>query len=164
MHQINGRIRRVTDHAPAGGAPASSAQRPTEPPAKESAEPPNRDSSSRADESVELPALETAPAMNVRGVALTILSVLGTVVVLQYAQAVLIPIVLGVLISYVLAPLVDTLARRGLSRWAGAAVVIVLICGALGYSAYKLAPQILSIVEDMPDATRRVLERTKMSR
>ena len=66
------------------------------------------------------------------------------------------------LISYVLGPLVDSLARRGVSRWIGAALVIVLLCGGLGYSAYTLAPQILSIVDDMPTATRRLLERTKV--
>ena len=76
----------------------------------------------------------------------------------------LIPIVIGVLISYVLAPLVDSLERRGVSRWIGAALVITLLCGGLGYSGYKLAPQILSIVDDMPTATRRLLERGKLSR
>jgi predicted PurR-regulated permease PerM len=77
---------------------------------------------------------------------------------------VLIPIVLGVLISYVLGPLVDSLARRGLSRWIGAALVIALFCGGLGYGVYKLAPQVMSIVDDMPDAARRLIDRSKISR
>ena len=93
----------------------------------------------------EPPAIESAPALNVRSIALTIMSVLGVVLVLQYAQSVLIPIVLAVLISYVLGPLVDTLARRGLSRWIGAALVIVLLCGTLGYSTYTLTPQFISL-------------------
>jgi predicted PurR-regulated permease PerM len=42
--------------------------------------------------------------------------------------------------------------------------VIAMFCGGLGYGVYKLAPQILSIVDDMPDATRRLLDRSKMSR
>ena len=112
----------------------------------------------------EPPAIESAPAMNVRSIALTIMSVLGVVLVLQYAQSVLIPIVLAVLISYVLGPLVDTLARRGLSRWIGAALVIVLLCGTLAYSTYKLAPQFIAIVDEVPNATRRLAERTRIAR
>jgi predicted PurR-regulated permease PerM len=108
--------------------------------------------------------LETAAAMDVRNIALTVMAVLAVILVLRYAQPVLIPIVLGVLISYVLGPLVDSFERRGLSRWLGAALVITLLCGALGYGGYKLMPQVVSIVEDMPDATRRLLERSKMSR
>ena len=109
-------------------------------------------------------AFETAPSTRVGGIALTVMSVLAVILVLQYAQSVLIPIVLAVLISYVLGPMVDALAKRGLSRWIGAAVVIVLLCGGLGYSGYKLAPQILSIVDDVPVATRRLLDRAKLPR
>ena len=68
------------------------------------------------------------------------------------------------LISYVLGPLVDTLARRGLSRWIGAALVIVLLCGTLAYSTYKLAPQFIAIVDEVPNATRRLAERTRIAR
>ena len=42
----------------------------------------------------------------VRSVALTVLAVLAIILVLQYAQAMIIPIVLGVLISYALEPFV----------------------------------------------------------
>jgi predicted PurR-regulated permease PerM len=103
-------------------------------------------------------------ATAVRSVALTVIAVIGSVLVLQYARPVLIPIVIGVLISYVLGPAVDSLARHGVPRWAGAVFVIVLLCGTLGYSGYKLAPQILSIVDDMPRAARRLLDRTKISK
>jgi predicted PurR-regulated permease PerM len=106
---------------------------------------------------------EVYPSTAVHSVELTVIAVIGVILILRYAQPVLIPIVIGVLISYVLAPLVDSLARRGVSRWIGAALVIALLCGGLGYSGYKLAPQILSIVDDMPTATRRLLERGKLS-
>ena len=107
---------------------------------------------------------EASDAMDVRNIALTVLAVIAAILVLRYAQAVLIPIVLAVLISYVLGPMVDNLANRGLSRWVGAALVIALSCGGLGYGVYKLAPQVMSIVDDMPNAARRLLERSKISR
>jgi predicted PurR-regulated permease PerM len=104
-----------------------------------------------------------ASATVVRSMALTVIAVIGSILVLQYARPVLIPIVIGVLISYVLGPGVDSLARHGVPRWGGAVLVIVLLCGTLGFGGYKLAPQILSIVEDMPTAARRLMDRTKVS-
>src|SRR5687768_9237449 len=41
-----------------------------------------------------------APVLDVRNLALTVVAVLAVVLVLQYAQSVLIPIVIGTLISY----------------------------------------------------------------
>jgi predicted PurR-regulated permease PerM len=112
----------------------------------------------------EVPVLEAGPSTDVSSVAFTIVAVVTVILTLQYAQPVLIPIVIGILLSYVLGPMVDSLARHGVSRWIGAALVLVLLVGGLGFATYKLAPQILSIVDDMPTATRRVLERSKFSR
>jgi predicted PurR-regulated permease PerM len=150
----------VTDHMPRDG----SSPRP-DPKDSSTGRARSEKPAERTDETPpEPPAIESQPAMNVRSIALTIMSVLGVILVLQYAQSVLIPIVLAVLISYVLGPLVDSLARHGVSRWVGAALVIVLLCGALGYSTYKLAPQFISIVDDVPSATRRLLARTRATR
>ena len=56
--------------------------------------------------------------------ALTVLAVLAVVLVLQYAQAVLIPVVIGILISYGLEPFVGGAAARcACRRSIGAAVV-----------------------------------------
>ena len=107
---------------------------------------------------------ESRESTGIRSVALTVIAVLAVILVLQYAQSVLIPIVIAVLISYVLGPLVDALARRRVPRWIGSGIVLVLLCGSLGFSVYKLAPQILSIVDDMPVATRRMLAQSRIAR
>jgi predicted PurR-regulated permease PerM len=120
--------------------------------------PKNEDTTDR-----EVPILETAPALDVSNVAFTTVAVVTVVLFLQYAEPVLIPIVIGILLSYVLGPMVDSLSRHGVSRWLGAAIVILLFVGGLGFTTYKLAPQILSIVDEMPNATRRLLERSKFS-
>ena len=112
----------------------------------------------------EVPVLEAGPSTDVSSVSFTIVAVVTVTLTLQYAQPVLIPIVIGILLSYVLGPMVDSLARHGVSRWIGAALVIALLIGGLGFATYRLAPQILSIVDDMPTATRRLLERSKFSR
>src|SRR5947207_2900559 len=49
--------------------------------------------------------------VDVRSAALTVLAVLATILVLQYAQSMIIPIVLALLVSYALEPIVATLAR-----------------------------------------------------
>jgi predicted PurR-regulated permease PerM len=152
----------VTRHAPNGGSAAAPDPAPAA--KKETSVSKKPETPASEETTPEPPAIESAPAMNVRSIALTIMSVLGVILVLQYAQSVLIPIVLAVLISYVLGPLVDTLARRGLSRWIGAALVIVLLCGTLGYSTYKLAPQFIAIVDEVPNATRRLAARTRIAR
>jgi predicted PurR-regulated permease PerM len=104
------------------------------------------------------------PTVSVRNLSLTVIAALAGILVLQYAQSVLIPIVVAVLISYVLGPIVDSLNRHRVPRVIGAAVVIILLCGGLGVATYQLAPQFMSIVEEVPDATRRLLARARESR
>jgi predicted PurR-regulated permease PerM len=99
---------------------------------------------------------EPQTRMAVQNAALTILAVIGAVLVLQYTQAMIIPIVLGVLISYALEPMVVTLTRLRLPRPVAAAIVIVMISGATGVLLYSLRVQASDIVQQLPDAARRL--------
>jgi hypothetical protein len=58
----------------------------------------------------------TSVPVDIRSISLTILAVIAVVLVLQYAQPMLIPIVLGVLISYALDPIVTLLEKVKLPR------------------------------------------------
>jgi hypothetical protein len=49
--------------------------------------------------------------LDIRSAALTVLAVIAIVLTLQYAQAMLIPIVMGVLLSYALEPVVAWMER-----------------------------------------------------
>ena len=77
---------------------------------------------------------------------------------LQYAQAMIIPIVLGVLISYALEPI----GRRALTRWhlprplAAAIVLDRRWSAAGGWLLYGLRSQASAIVEQLPEAARRL--------
>jgi len=97
--------------------------------------------------------------VDVRGVTLSVIAVLAAILMLQYAQAVLIPLVIGVLIGYVLGPAVDSMERRGVNRVAGATIVLVLLCGLLGLGVYSLTGQVMAIVDRVPEAARRITER-----
>jgi len=93
---------------------------------------------------------------DVRSAALTILAVIGVVLALQYAQAMIIPIVLGVLISYALEPMVAALTRLRLPRPLAAALVILMLTSAGGILLYSLRGQADEIVHQLPDAARRL--------
>ena len=97
--------------------------------------------------------------VDVRSLSLSILAVLAVVITLQYAQSVLIPIVLGILLSYSLTPIVSSLARLHVPRAIGAAVSVVLLVGAIGVGVYTLSDEAASIVAKIPDAAQRIRER-----
>jgi predicted PurR-regulated permease PerM len=97
----------------------------------------------------------------VRSVALTVLSVLAVVLVLQYAESVLIPIVVGILISYGLAPFVGGLQRLRVPRAIGAAVAVTMLVGALGLAVYTLSDQAMAIVAEVPQAAQRIRQRVR---
>jgi predicted PurR-regulated permease PerM len=108
--------------------------------------------------------LDPPSAVHVRSVALTVLTVLAIILVLKYAQGSIIPIVLGVLISYALEPFVKTLTRWHLPRPVAAAIVLVGISASGGWLLYSLRPQATAIVHQLPEAARnlrRMIERDR---
>ena len=106
----------------------------------------------------EPPAAETAVRMpvGIRSVSLTVLAVIAVVLMLQYAQAMVIPIVLGVLISYALDPIVSAMERRRIPRSVGAALLLMVLVGAGGWLLYGLRSEASAIVEQLPQAARRL--------
>jgi predicted PurR-regulated permease PerM len=110
----------------------------------------------------ETPEPQLAVAMNVRNVALTILAILALILTLQYAQAVVIPIVLGVLISYALEPPVGWLTRRRVPRALSAAIVLLLLMVGTAALLNGLRGEAGAIIDQLPDGAarlRRIVER-----
>ena len=102
--------------------------------------------------------------VDVRSVALTALTVLAVIAALRWAEPVLIPTVLAILISYVLGPAVRSLAKRGIPRALGAFIVIAAVCGALGYGAYALSDEAVAIIDDLPRAAQKLRTRLDAKR
>ena len=94
--------------------------------------------------------------VDIRSAALTVLAGLAIVLVLQYAQSMIIPIVLGVLISYALEPAVAWLARRRVPRPLAAAIVLLVIVAASGWLIYGLRSQASAIVDQLPLAAKQI--------
>jgi predicted PurR-regulated permease PerM len=97
--------------------------------------------------------------MDVRSVSLTLVATLALILVLQYAQSVLIPVVLGVLISYALSPVVGSLERGHIRRPIGAAIALTIVLASAGIGIYTLTDEAVAIVANVPEAARRLRER-----
>jgi len=107
------------------------------------------------------PAQIVNPAVDVRNLALRVMAVLAVVLVLQYTQSLLIPIVVGILISYGLAPFVEGLQRLRVPRAIGAAVAVTTLVGAIGVGVYTLSGEAMAIVAGVPQAAQRIRERVR---
>ncbi len=92
----------------------------------------------------------------VRSFPLILLAVLATIFFLDWAQPVLIPIVLGLLVSYALAPVVDRLERLAIPRALSAAVLVLAIVGGLAATAVSLRDEAVDLVETLPEAVEKI--------
>jgi predicted PurR-regulated permease PerM len=98
----------------------------------------------------------TQAPTDIRSASLTILAAIAVVLLLQYAQQMLIPVVLGVLINYALDPVVTLLERARLPRALGAALVLTVTVAGGAALVYGLSGQATTIIDQLPDAARRI--------
>jgi predicted PurR-regulated permease PerM len=94
--------------------------------------------------------------VEVSSTAVTVLAAVAGILMLQYAQPVLIPVAVAILISYILGPAVDSMNRRGIPRVVGSTVAIALLCGGIGFAAYTLSDEAMAIVDKVPQAAQRL--------
>jgi predicted PurR-regulated permease PerM len=74
-----------------------------------------------------------------RSIEATVLTVLAVLYTIYVAREFLIPIVFALLLNFLLSPVIRRLARFHVPPPLGAAVVVVLLVGAIGGGAYELA-------------------------
>jgi predicted PurR-regulated permease PerM len=89
-------------------------------------------------------------------VALIVLAVAAGIFLARYMQSVLIPFVLAGLVFYALDPIVDRLQRLRVPRVVGAALAVALIVGACSFVTYALMDDALRVVEELPEAARKI--------
>jgi predicted PurR-regulated permease PerM len=87
--------------------------------------------------------------------AIWIIAVVAAVLILRDASALLIPIVLGVLISYGLEPIVAWLEDHSIPRVLGSSLVLAAILGVSLWGAYSLSDDAAEALKTLPDALRR---------
>lgn len=96
------------------------------------------------------------PVVDVRSVALVVLTVIAALAVLRWASGFFIPLMLGLVFTYALSPVVDALARAHVPRAISAAVLILAILGAAGGAIYSLADDANDLIESLPAAARKL--------
>jgi predicted PurR-regulated permease PerM len=94
--------------------------------------------------------------IDVRSASLVVLAVLASVFALQWGQAVFIPLMLSLLLTYALSPLVDLLHRWRLPRWIGAALILVGLFGGLGWTGYSLSGSASQLLDSLPVAAQKL--------
>ncbi len=97
-----------------------------------------------------------AVPVDIRSAALTVIAVLAVVFMLQYAQSVIIPVVIGLLVSYALDPIVTGLEKRHLPRPIGAALLLLALVGGTGYLLWGLRTEANAVIEQLPGAAHRL--------
>ncbi len=100
------------------------------------------------------PVVLRAP-IDVRNVSLVLLSVIGVIFFLDWAQEVIIPLLLGIIISYALSPLVTLMHKWGIPRALGAGIIIIGILGGVGSLAYSLSDEAGAMIETLPEAAQK---------
>ncbi|MDL9998370.1 AI-2E family transporter [Variovorax sp. J22P240] len=116
-----------------------------------------------ADAKVEAPVESQEPdrvllhmPVDVRSASLVVLAVLATVFALRWAAAVFIPLMVSLMLTYALAPLVDLLERWKISRWIGAAVILLGLGGAFGWTGYSLSGSASELLDALPVAAQKL--------
>src|SRR5688572_1661325 len=99
---------------------------------------------------------EAAAVQTEHNFALYVIAACAAMGVLYWARAVFIPIVLSILISYALEPVVRIMTRIRVPRVLASALVVALLTGGLGYTAYSLSDDASAIVAAMPEAATKL--------
>lgn len=94
--------------------------------------------------------------VDVRSLSLVVLAVIASIFALQWAKAIVVPILLGVMFSYALTPAIDRLNRWHVPRAVGAAVVLLAIMALLGWGAWALSDDASALIETLPQVTQKV--------
>lgn len=102
------------------------------------------------------------PTPSLRG-AVYLVAALLALYTLHFAREVFIPLALGILISFALSPVVTWLQRWRVPRALGAALLLLLIAGLLGFGSYTLSDNAAALVKDLPRAARLMQERLKQN-
>ena len=100
--------------------------------------------------------------VNVRSATLVVLTTLALVATLKWASAFFIPLMLGLMFSYALSPIVDTLKRWRVPRSISAAVLILGILGGAAASIYSLGDDANQLLESLPAAAKKLRDSVRM--
>jgi predicted PurR-regulated permease PerM len=94
--------------------------------------------------------------LDVRSLSLSVLTIIALGATLYVARAILMPIVLALLLSFLLAPAVQGLTQLRLPEPLGAAVVLLAILGVAGLGTYGLWEPATQWIQQLPKSVRQI--------
>lgn len=99
-----------------------------------------------------------------KNVSVAILAAVAVVTALYFARAFFVPLLLGILASYMLYPLVEWLRRAHLPRAVAAALVMTVLIAALSWIALSLRDDAVAMIEKLPEAAQKLRQSMNDSR
>ena len=89
-------------------------------------------------------------------IAIIVVAIIVTIGAARIAEPFLVPVVMGILFSYMLRPLVSLLERIHLPRAAAAALVIAVLVSVVGTTGYLMRDDVNGAVAELPVAARKL--------
>ena len=93
---------------------------------------------------------------SVAEIALASIAVCAAIAIARIAQPFLVPVVMGILLSYALRPLVSMLERVRVPRFAAATMVIAILLALASTAVYVVRDHVNGWVAELPAAARKV--------
>ncbi|MFL1467174.1 AI-2E family transporter [Marinobacter sp. DUT-3] len=94
--------------------------------------------------------------INIRDAALVVIATIATVYFIDWAEAILLPLVVAVLVSYTLDPLVSALERLRIPRAIGAAIILLSLVAMVSIASIPLQREAMSMLDKVPLAAQKV--------
>ncbi|MDO8705185.1 MAG: AI-2E family transporter [Sulfuricaulis sp.] len=99
-----------------------------------------------------------------RNVAINVLVVLALIAALYLGRAFFVPLLIGILASYMLRPVVDWLKALYVPRPVAAALVLVVLVGSLSWIALSLRDEATIMIESLPEAALKLRQKLSAAR
>jgi len=102
--------------------------------------------------------LERRRILHIQAAALTILAGAAVLTLIYVGKLILVVVLISILLSFVLAPLVDLMVRFQIPRAVGAIVAVMLLVGALGAATYVSYSRALDFMHEVPKYKAKIQE------
>ena len=94
--------------------------------------------------------------VDVRNLALVVIAVILSLYALQWAKAVVIPLLLGVIFSYALSPAIDRMERWRVPRAAAAGLLLAAILAGMGWGVANVSDDANALIETLPEVAQKL--------
>ena len=99
---------------------------------------------------------ESENRVEIKSIALKGLFIIAFFYTLYFARDLILPFVLALLLDFLLRPIVRALKKIKIPEFAGAALVLIILLGSVGYGAIKLSKPAAEWMDKVPESLRQM--------